>query len=177
MHGIREIKTINRTLADRTADHRAAGFTPGNMTHGDLKAAGALKNDTLFLGMEGIQCAIDVLPPFFNFWQTLNAKRVAAGGVEVGYGEARELFAGGPTPHGALTFIGKEFEGLRAVPVDPVGDKPAYHGEYREVTGDKGTVWHKVLNNDQLPIVYTTPEHAINAAIWHRDAAIEKAFR
>lgn len=106
--------------------------------------------------------------PFMVFWQGL----INARGADVGYPEARALFEGGPTPVGALTFIGREFEGLRAIPADPDeylgGKRPAYHGEYREVTV-KGVIWHKVRNNSQLPIVYSTVEAALKAAMVYRD--------
>ena len=57
---------------------------------------------------------------------------------------------------------------VRAVPRvrNRVTNAPAYHGEYCI-----GTVWHKVLNNAQLPICYTTPEYALAAALLHFDAA------
>lgn len=59
-------------------------------------------------------------------------------------------------------------ETIRAVPRvrNRVTNAPAYHGEYRV-----GAVWHKVLNNSQLPICYTTPEYALAAALLHFDAA------
>lgn len=102
--------------------------------------------------------------PFMVFWQALINER----GKDVGYPEARALFEGGPTPAGALTFIGREFEGLRAIPADPVQGRVSYHGEYREVTV-KGVIWHKVRNNSQLPIVYSTVEAALKAAMVYRD--------
>jgi hypothetical protein len=109
------------------------------------------------LGMEGILSAIDAEPPFLKFWQRLNDERAARGEPEAGYKTARDAFNGGPTPAGALTFIGKKWDGLRAV---PAGSN--YHGEFRQVTED-GTVWH-VVSDSFGPRVYTTPEAALGAA-------------
>jgi hypothetical protein len=106
-------------------------------------------------------------PPFIAFWENLNETRLRSGQPEVLLKEARALFNGGETPVGAMTFIGKQWEGLRAVPSKPVsylgGNRPAYHGEYREVT-ERGTVWHKVKHDDGEPVSYKIPEAAINAA-------------
>lgn len=129
---------------------------------------------------ERIQPGIDSAePPFLAFWQDLNAKLEAAGRPEAGYKEARTAFGGGATPLGAMTFIGKEWDGLRAVPAKPVtylgGTRPSYHGEHREITG-KGTVWHKVTNGADLPILYTCPEAALVAAKAAKEEAVAKAF-
>jgi hypothetical protein len=115
------------------------------------------------------------------FWKRLNATLEARGKPEANYGEARTLFEGGETPVGAMTFIGKQWDGLRAVPAKPVtylgGERPAYHGEYKEVTGLTGTVWHKVVNQNGDPIVYKLPEAAITAAEDQRARKINKLFR
>lgn len=106
-------------------------------------------------------------PPFFEFWKKLNAKRAEEGRPEAHYKDARELFSGGPVPVGAITFVGKEWDGIRSVPATPVkelgGTRPAYHGEYRTVDQD-GTEWHKVLNKHDMPIAYALPEAALIAA-------------
>lgn len=115
-----------------------------------------------FLGMEGIGSALDAAPPFLKFWQKLNADRAAGGLGEAIYKEAKEAFNGGPTPRGALTFIGKEWDGLRAVPAHPYEGKRAYHGEFRQVS-DEGTVW-RVVANTTGPICYATAEAAIHGA-------------
>jgi len=109
------------------------------------------------LGMEGILSAIDAEPPFLKFWQKLNDERAARGEPEAGYKTAREAFTGGPTPAGALTFIGKKWDGLRAVPAGM-----NYYGEFRQVTED-GTVWH-VVSDKSGPRVYMTPEAALDGA-------------
>ncbi len=129
---------------------------------------------------ERIHSAIDAQPPFIQFWERLNGGLLAAGKPEAGYGQAREAFLGGKTPVGSLTFVGKEWDGLRAVPAEPVkylgGTRPVYHGEHREVTGH-GTLWHKVINDTDEPIVYKLPEAALTAARDAKKAAIDKAFR
>lgn len=116
-------------------------------------------------------------PPFFKFWAKLNAGLIASGKSEAGYRQAREAFSGGTTPVGALTFIGKQWDGLRAVPAKPVtelgGVRPAYHGEYR-IVSDEGTCWHKVVNDDEGPIVYKIPEAAITAAEYVRNKNFAK---
>lgn len=80
-------------------------------------------------------------------------------------------------PLGALTFIGKKWDGLRAVPATPVqylgGSRPAYHGEYRERT-EHGIVWHKVANGAAKVISYALPEAALVAANDQRDIYIKK---
>jgi hypothetical protein len=112
-------------------------------------------------------------PPFIKFWAKLNNGLREEGKPEVGYGAAREAFTGGPTPVGALTFIGKKFDGIRAVPSDPQahigGTHLGYYGEYREVT-EEGTRWHQVLDKHaEKSIVFGTPESALNAALARRD--------
>lgn len=128
---------------------------------------------------ERIHSAIDAQPPFFKFWQKLNAKLLEMGKSEAGYGDAKIAFMGGVTPLGAITFIGKEWDGLRAVPSEPVtrlgGNRPFYHGEYREVT-ELGTVWHKVSGNNGAPIKFALPEAALVAAKDHRAEKINKKF-
>lgn len=147
-----------RRYADRVAEHKAAGFHPGT-------------NQDPVPPMETIGAAIDQKSgsAFMEFWRNLNTTR----GHEVAYGEARILFHGGPTPADAITFV-TNGDGLRAIPVGNVQGAPAYHGEYREVS-DRGTIWHKVLNNAQLPIVYATPKAALDAARWHRGARFGSA--
>jgi hypothetical protein len=125
------------------------------------------------VGMEGIHSAIDAEPPFLKFWAKLNAKNENDGLPEVFYKEAKEAFLGGPTPLGAMTFVGKDWDGVRAVPSKPVeqlgGIRPAYQGEYRTVTADDGTVWRKVTDRNDLPIAYGLPEAALIAAKARRD--------
>lgn len=131
--------------------------------------------DHPFLGMDGILSAFDAEPPFVKFWQKFNDEREARGEGEARYSEAKAAFLGGATPTGALTFVGKDWDGLRAVPAKPVkhlgGQRPAYHGEYREVT-DNGTVWHKVTNELGLPIAYGLPEAALVNAKERRDEKV-----
>jgi hypothetical protein len=132
-----------RTLADRPRQH-----------------ADARRAKAEHLGMEGILSAIDAEPPFLKFWQKLNDERAARGEPEAGYKIAREAFAGGPTPEGALTFIGKKWDGLRAVPAS----METYHAEFRQVSADDGTVWH-VVSDHTGPISFPSPEAALGAAL------------
>jgi hypothetical protein len=117
--------------------------------------------DTLATLQDRIQPGIDH-GPFLAFWQELNAQREREGRDEVLYKEAKMLFEGGPTPHGALTFIGKEWEGIRAVPY-----AGKYHGQYREVT-ERGTVWH-TCKKPSGPVEFTSVEDALNDAREVRD--------
>jgi hypothetical protein len=116
---------------------------------------------------ERVESAIDAEPPFLAFWRKLNEGLTAAGKSEAAYGDAKRAFLGGPTPVGAMTFVGKEWNGIRAIPSAPVnslgGVRPAYHGEYCRVT-DHGTIWDKVTNKHDLPIAYALPEAALIAA-------------
>lgn len=116
---------------------------------------------------ERIHSAIDAQPPFLKFWQRLNDNLKENGYPEANYGAARAAFNGGATPIGSMTFIGKQWDGLRAVPAELVkylgGHRPAYHGEYRVVT-EGGTKWHKVVNSHDKPITYSIPEAALTAA-------------
>lgn len=125
-----------------------------------------------------IQPGID-LPPFLNFWSSLNARRERAGLPEARYKEAKTLFEGGETPLGAMTFVGKQWDGLRAVPAKPVtylgGTRPSYHGQHREITGT-GTLWHTVTGPSG-PILYTCPEAALVAAKDAKQAMIDAKFR
>jgi hypothetical protein len=116
------------------------------------------------LGMEGILSAIDQQPPFIRFWAKLNDERNARGDDEATYKEAKEAFNGGPTPAGSLAFIGKEFDGLRAVPSKKLveGGK-SYHGEFRETQADESIVW-RVVHSQHGPIEYSSPEAAIRGA-------------
>lgn len=130
--------------------------------------------------MERIESAIDVQPdtPFFRFWRKLNASLATARLPAADYGTAKSAFRGDDTPIGAMAFIGKQWDGLRAVPSEPVaflgGKRPAYHGEYR-IIDDDGTRWHKVTDRHGQPIAYGIPEAAITAADSTRDAkAIER---
>lgn len=107
--------------------------------------------------------------PFFRFWRKHQ---------ELDYGTAKRAFLGGDTPVGAMTFIGKQWDGLRAVPSEPVtelgGKRPAYHGEYRVVDEDDSTRWVKVTDKHDLPIAFGIPEAAITAA--ERERAEETQF-
>jgi len=104
-------------------------------------------------------------PPFFNFWNKLNSELTAKGLPEAGYKQARDAFSGGKTPDGALTFIGSDWEGVRAVPATShrSGQATSYHGEFREVS-DNGTFWHVVANKHSKSIAYETAEYALKAA-------------
>jgi hypothetical protein len=113
-------------------------------------------------GMEGIHSAIDAEPPFPKFWQKLNDDAAAHGRPELGYGQAKEAFLGGPTPAGALTFIGKEYDGLRAIPAKPYDGHKTYYGEFRQVS-DNGTIW-RTVHNPHGPIGYASPEAALYGA-------------
>lgn len=117
---------------------------------------------------------------FFEYWGDLNARRARAGLPEANFGEAKKIFKlkqtygaesdhvkSDETPLGALVFVGKEWDGTRAVPSEPVtylgGARPAYHGEYRVET-PIGVKWFKVANHNHDPIVYKLPEAALIAA-------------
>lgn len=179
MHGLSEIRKLNavaegklkpmeniyggrvtnpphtpRTLADRVAEQKAAGFTPG-VGHQDR-----------------IESAIDqtINSPFMKFWQNHNDTK-----GEIAYGEARKLFGGGPTPEGALIRADKG-DGLRAIPGSAFSGRPTWYGQFREVTGE-GTKWHTVVNADERPIIYTDPSFALDAAEHERSVRIEQAFR
>lgn len=119
-------------------------------------------------------------PPFVKFWQKLNDQLKAAGKPEAGFSMAREAFLGGPIPVGAMTFVGKEWDGIRAVPATPVaylgGTRPAYHGEYRSVTDD-GTKWLKVVNKHDQPISYALPEAALIEAKDQRNETVSPKNR
>jgi hypothetical protein len=145
----------------------------GSLSRKEIAALDALFFSVLLAGIvssgkteqRDIQLSIDQ-SPFVNFWAKLNEQRARAGMAGLLYEEACTLFTGGETPVGAMTFIGKQWDGLRAVPAEPVkflgGSRPAYHGEYR-IVSDAGTVWHKVKKNHE-PVVYKIPEAAITAA-------------
>jgi hypothetical protein len=102
---------------------------------------------------------VEPVSPFHAFW----AKRGT-----LDYDTAKRIFSGGATPIGAISFIGKEWDGIRAVPTQPVtflgGHRPAYHGEYRVEQDDGSLSWHKVLNGSDRPISYQIPEAALTAA-------------
>lgn len=136
------------------------------------------EEDANATSQDRIQPGIDQ-PPFLAFWHDLNARRERAGLPEAHYKEAKLLFEGGETPLGAMTFVGKQWEGLRAVPAKPVaylgGHRPQYHGEHREITG-KGTVWHKVTGPSG-PTPYACPEAALVAAKDAKQALIDAKFR
>lgn len=192
-----------RDHRDHEAKAHASGYVPGRGGYGETFASlreasrrgTETINDILFTALlldvlasaevkepehqERIHSALDAEPPFFKFWQRLNDALAANGKPEAGYADAKRAFTGGATPVGALTFIGKEWDGLRAVPAEPVkylgGTRPVYHGEHREVTGN-GTVWHKVRDDNGLPIAYKLPEAALVAAKEANRKAIDKAF-
>jgi hypothetical protein len=97
--------------------------------------------------------------PFHAFW----AKRGT-----LDYDTAKRIFSGGATPIGAISFIGKEWDGIRAVPAKPVtylgGERPAYHGQYRAEQKDGSQLWLSVTNSNDSPISYQIPEAALTAA-------------
>jgi hypothetical protein len=97
--------------------------------------------------------------PFQKFW---------AEHPGLNYDQIKEARAGGKTPIGAITFIGKEWDSIRAVPAKPVeylgGVRPAYHGEYRAEACDGSLSWVKVVNQNADPISYQIPEAALTAA-------------
>ena len=106
------------------------------------------------------------VPPFFRFWQKLNAGLNAAGKPDADHQTAMTAFEGGPTPIGALTFIGKQWDGIRAVPGpghDDTRVPMSYYGEFREVS-DNGTVWRVVANKHGRNIAYSSVEGALTAA-------------
>lgn len=103
------------------------------------------------------------VPPFFKFWEKLNKGLRAAGKPEAGYKTAKTAFEGGETPAGALTFVGKEWEGIRAVPGPTSCGEASYFGEFREVS-DAGTVWRVVANKHGLSIAYVSAEGALRSA-------------
>lgn len=117
-----------------------------------------------FLGMDGIHSAIDAKPDFLKFWQKLNDDRAAGGHGEALYKEAKLAFSGGETPVGALTFIGKEWEGLRAIPAKTFEGKKTYHGEFRSVAPEGNLIWNVVSNTNCAPIAYANAEAALNGA-------------
>lgn len=130
----------------------------------------------------GIEVAKNIgpLPPFMRFWKRLNSERVAAGEADVDYKTAHEAFDGGATPVGAMTFIGKQWNGLRAVPSVPVtvlgGTRPNYHAEYRVVSENDGTQWFKVRDDAGNIRLYEIPEAAITAAERVRNETIKKEY-
>lgn len=104
----------------------------------------------------------DVLnSPLMKFWDKLNRQRLNAGRPEALYKEAREIFNGGPTPVGALTFVGED--GVRAVPAKPYGSQRAYHGEFSELSVDGCTIW-RTVHSQSGAISYLTPEAALRQA-------------
>lgn len=129
-------------------------------THDIQKAHGQHRH----LGMDGIHSAIDAKPDFLKFWQKLNDDRAADGEDEASYGEAKTVFSGGPTPSGALTFIGKEWEGLRAVPAKTHEGRKTYHGEFRSIAAEGNSIWNVVSNTATLPIAYANAEAALSGA-------------
>jgi hypothetical protein len=58
-------------------------------------------------------------------------------------------------PHGALTFVGKKGEGIRAI---PARHSKAYHAEFRE-----GSAWW-IVHNQRGAVVYSTAEDALRGA-------------
>ena len=98
---------------------------------------------------------------FTDFWEGLNAHCRAAGRPEPLYGEARELYLGSKTPQGALTFVGKPGDGIRAVPAGK-----GYYAEYH-VSTPNGSIWRKV-RQDITPHsptrVFDLAEHALASA-------------
>jgi hypothetical protein len=111
---------------------------------------------------DGVDFAIEG-NPFVKFWRKLNDNRVARGLPELMYGEAKRSFEGGATPDGAITFVGGDWNGLRAVPVNSTDDKRTYHGEFRETTAEGNMVWRRV-HNEYGPIAFKTAEAALHGA-------------
>jgi hypothetical protein len=191
IHGAVHMDEINRrddltAIADEEEDrHRSkqrAETAGAARFFADLLIASVLADGRRIFPVtshqDRIQPGIDQ-PPFLSFWQNLNDTRARAGEPEALYKEARTLFNGGETPVGAMTFIGKQWEGLRAVPSEPVtvlgGNRPIYHAEYCEVT-ERGTVWQKVRDYDGQPVAYKIPEAAINAAEEVRNTRRRRGF-
>lgn len=174
MHGLMEIKKLNARTA-KPMDNTFGG-QPTNPPHAPKTDHGILAGTGVIGTQDRIESAIDQKPdsPFMQFWNNHNQTK-----GEIGYSEARKLFGGGLTPAGTL-ILAESGDGLRAVPAPSVpylgGNRPAWYGDYREVT-DKGTIWHRVNNASALPIIYTDPSYAIDAARVERSARIEQAFR
>jgi hypothetical protein len=168
-----------RTLADRSeeqAKRKALQALDGLFFAAlldDLVSSGRPKA-LRHLGMEGIHSAIDAQPPFLKFWGKLNDHRAEQGLDELRYNEAKELFLGGKTPVGALTFIGKEWDGVRAIPgqnYDGLRAIPgqnydglrAYTGQFRETQSNGSVIWRPVHNSSGV-VSYASPEAALEGA-------------
>jgi hypothetical protein len=136
-------QAINNLARSLTAGHKAAGYHPGVQ--------------------DRVHSAIDAEPPFLKFWLRLNEERAARGEGEAFYKEAKEAFLGGPTPVGALTFVGKEWDGVRAVPMKAYEGRKSYRGEFRQVS-DNGTVW-RTVHSSSGEIAYASPEAALAGAL------------
>lgn len=125
------------------------------------EALGGGRRTPRFAGMDGILSAIDQAPdsPFMNFWQKLNNEYDAQGADELLYREAKLAYAGGKTPDGTLTFVGRD--DIRAVPVTGTH---SYFGEFKQLGEYGNTVWRVVADRRETPIAYGTAEAALNGA-------------
>lgn len=128
-----------------------------------------------FLGMDGIHAAVGETSGFMRFWAGLNEHL----GHEARYKEAKLSYDGGETPVGTLTFVGKEWDGLRAVPAKTYEGKKTYHGQFSSVEPEGNTMWNVVANTDEQPISYANAEAALHGArharIHFKQAALNKA--
>lgn len=180
MHGLDEIREMNENPTARRKDQAMfAGLYGGCKDDCEpepepepkarkVDSLDLLFADLLFSGRADFtpleRRALDHLfdidsDPFTKFWAKLNAERERDGKPEALYKEADEAFMGGPTPKGALTFVGKKWDGLRAVPAEK-----AYYGEFREVVRTGETVWWRV--HDKFGArSYAAVEDALEAAL------------
>jgi hypothetical protein len=184
MHGLAEIREMNENpheprlddtmFGGRHRDHDRAKINGSQEESADEAEHAEIDINDIFAGlliagMGGSALSIlrqkakrDTLnSPLMKFWDKLNRQRLNAGRPEALYKEAREIFNGGPTPAGALTFVGDD--GIRAIPATPYGGRAAYHGEFREDLADGSTMWRTVHSHSGA-ICYTTAEAALKGA-------------
>lgn len=102
--------------------------------------------------------------PFGRYWAKLNEGLSAAGKENATYAHAREAFTGGATPDGALTFIGKDWEGLRAIPAAKLDNgRVGYRAQFREEQRDGSLVW-RTVHSQHDAIKYVSVEGALIGA-------------